>query len=345
MNYMNYVSQLSAVRSMRRLILAVLLLSISSPVLLFSTSANGQELSGIPAAFVDVGYGARPAAMGGAFVGLSDDAFSVQWNPAGMSRQDSTKVSFAYIDQLGLVNYQHVATSVPLGEAYGLGAAVVASGDEAMRELTFQLGVSRSFRSLSFGVGLKYRNASFGNNTLDPDDYAVFEPWEIQNGIANQVSGQANGFGLDLGVLYQPDLPVRVGLRVRDIIAPMRWESEVSNPDRETLGSYTERIPMEIGLGTAYFVREDVVITADYSPGVEDGVNDRVRVGGEAQFLGVLSLRGGLEQRINDRDDEKYSLGLGVEVPIGSELFISADYTYRFEEINRTQHVSLSVSF
>ncbi len=342
---MSYVSQLFGVRFMRRLASTLFLFLISLSVPLFPTAASGQELSGIPAAFVDVGYGARPAAMGGAFVGLSDDAFSVQWNPAGMARQDSTKISFAYIDQLGLVGYQHLAASVPLGQKFGFGAAAVSSGDEAMRELTFQMGIARSFRSLSFGVGVKYRNASYGNNTLDPDDYAVFEPEEIQEGISNQVSGQANGFGLDLGVLYQPDSPVSVGLRVRDIIAPIKWNSEVNNSDRETLGSYRERIPMEIALGTAYFVRNNVVITADYSPGIHDETVNKIRVGGEGKFLGVLSLRGGMEQRVNDRNDEKYSLGIGVELPIQDQFLISADYTYRFEEINKTQQVSMSIHF
>lgn len=326
-----------------RRVTVALLLSVAS--VLFSTSAAGQELSGIPGAFVDVGYGARPVAMGSAYVGLADGPFSIQWNPAGMAHHDSTKIAFSYIDQMGLFEYQHLAGSYPFGDNYGIGLAAVSTGNEAYRELTVEAGIAGSYRAWTVGLGIKYRNASYGNNTLSPDNYAVFEPNEIEKGISNQVSGSANGFGLDLGVMYRPDPRVSVGLRVRDLIAPMQWNSEVENPNLEARGSYVENIPTEVALGTAYFVRENVVITTDYVPALLDGTVNKIRVGGEATLLEVISLRGGIEQRINDRSDEKYSLGFGINVPIRDELYVKADYTYRFEQINSTQHITLSVSF
>ncbi len=57
------------------LLLLILCFVIAAP-------AAGQDLSNIPSAFVDVGYGARPMGMGGAFVGLADDRNAVVWNPA-----------------------------------------------------------------------------------------------------------------------------------------------------------------------------------------------------------------------------------------------------------------------
>ncbi|MCX6375733.1 MAG: hypothetical protein NTU88_06830, partial [Armatimonadetes bacterium] len=56
--------------------------------------------------------GARPLAMGGAFVGLADDANATYWNPAGLARFDSPKVTAMYtatnrdeINYLGYVAY------------------------------------------------------------------------------------------------------------------------------------------------------------------------------------------------------------------------------------------------
>lgn len=327
---------------MRHVALAAFVLVVP---LLFSSPVSGQDLSGIPGAFVDVGYGSRPAAMGGAHVGLADGPFGIQWNPAGMAHHDSTTIAFSYIDQMGLFDYQHLAGSHPFSEKYAVGLAAVPTGNKALRELTVQVGAAGSYRNWSFGLGLKYRHASYGNNVLDPDDYAVFEPDEIQQGISNQVSGSANGFGIDLGIMYRPTSRASVGLRVRDLIAPMTWNSEVSNPDREARGTYTEGIPTEVTFGTAYFLRDNIIVTADYSPALQDGTVNKIRVGGEATLLDVISLRGGMEQWINDRNDEKYSVGFGIHVPIRNEIAINADYTYRFEEINNTHHVTLSISF
>ena len=41
--------------------------------------------------FLKIGVGARAAAMGGAFVGVADDASSLFWNAAGIARIDPDK--------------------------------------------------------------------------------------------------------------------------------------------------------------------------------------------------------------------------------------------------------------
>src|SRR5437773_12369931 len=41
--------------------------------------------------FLKIGVGARAAAMGGAFVGVADDATALFWNAAGIARIDSDK--------------------------------------------------------------------------------------------------------------------------------------------------------------------------------------------------------------------------------------------------------------
>ncbi|MBU1680098.1 MAG: hypothetical protein KKD86_14825, partial [Bacteroidetes bacterium] len=56
---------------------------LSLVFILFNGALHAQDLSGIPGAFVDIGFGAKPVAMGGAFVGLANDVNSIIWNPAG----------------------------------------------------------------------------------------------------------------------------------------------------------------------------------------------------------------------------------------------------------------------
>lgn len=321
---------------------AGLLVLLFSP--LFANRADAQDLSGIPGAFVDVGFGARPVALGSAYVGLADDVHSVVWNPAGLATLSNYQIAFSYIDQLGLVDYQHAAASAPFGFG-ALGLAVIANGDDAMRELSVHAAYARSISDFHVGLALKYRNASFGNNTMSEDDFVVFEPDEIADGLASQVSGSASGFGLDLGVLYQPTPKVSFGLMLRDLVAPVSWDSQTGTADRPARGSYNESIPFEAALGTVYRVSPNFMVTADYNPALSDEVSNKVRVGLETKLLNVLSLRGGMQQFVNDLRDEKYALGFGLDVPVMGSAHVMASYTYLFESLDNSQHISFAVSF
>src|SRR6266536_6612464 len=46
--------------------------------------------------FLKIGVGARAAAMGGAFVGVADDATALFWNAAGIARIDPDKSEFSF---------------------------------------------------------------------------------------------------------------------------------------------------------------------------------------------------------------------------------------------------------
>src|SRR5262245_29816379 len=48
------------------------------------------------AQWLKIGVGARAEAMGGAFVGVADDATSLYWNAAGIARIDPTKSEFNF---------------------------------------------------------------------------------------------------------------------------------------------------------------------------------------------------------------------------------------------------------
>lgn len=314
---------------------------------LFTAGAPAaQDLSSIPGAFVDVGFGARPVALGSAYAGLADDAHSIMWNPAGMARHTSYNAAFSYIDQLGLVDYQYAAITAPLSAGVqGAGLAVIASGDEMYREMAIYGGYARAFDRVAVGINVKYRRASFGNNTMREEDYAVFDQDEIQQGMAAQVRGSAGGFGLDVGMLFQAHSRLSVGLMLRDVLAPVSWNSENNDPNRPARGSYSERLPFEAAVGTVYHVTPSFLVSADYNPALSDEVSNKVRVGAEATFLDLLSLRAGMQQFVNDQRDEKYALGFGLQVPLLRDVRIYADYTYLIEELANSQHVSLAVSF
>jgi len=77
------------------------------------------------AASLKVAAGARPAALGGAFVGLADDVNALFWNPAGLAGVDARQLGLMYTSYLVDTSYQLVSWAQPM-PALGGGIAVAA---------------------------------------------------------------------------------------------------------------------------------------------------------------------------------------------------------------------------
>jgi len=207
------------------------------------------------------------------------------------------------------------------------------------------LGYSRKvlLDSLFIGFGFKLRYASFGNNSLNSSDYLLFEPDEISDGILNQVKGSAFGFGFDFGVLYHLNEKINVGLMFRDIYSPLFWNSKVDNPNKKAKGKYSELIPFEPTIGTAFKVTEQITVVTDYTSVVRKDVSDKLRAGMEISLLKILSVRGGVQYFLNNEKDEKYSFGLGMNFGAGKERRIRLDYTFMMEELANSQRISIGL--
>ncbi len=94
---------------------------------------GGQSRADIPAAFLDIGFGARPMGMGGAFTGLSDDANAIFWNPAGLARLQNSQLTFMHTRQFGLIPYTLLGYASRF-RGYGVGLGVLTSGNDVLRE-------------------------------------------------------------------------------------------------------------------------------------------------------------------------------------------------------------------
>jgi len=314
---------------------------------LLAFQVRGQELSGIPGAFVDIGFGARPSAMGFAYAGLADDVHSVIWNPAGLSNLRKKQAAFTYTDQLGLVSYHYLAASMPLSriDKKTIGLAVISSGDKALREWTIQGSYSQEFHGFLVGASLKFRYASFGNNSINESDYVIFEPDEINDGILNQVYGSASGFGIDIGAMYMLTEKVTLGLMLKDIYSPIFWDSQNDNPVAKPKGKYDELIPFEAVLGTSIKITDNIIAAVDYSPNFLSESNARISGGAEWKLFDIVYARGGMQYFANQYNDERYSIGTGLDLKVIKDLRVLIDFTYLFEEIDNSLRFSLGVEF
>ncbi len=115
---------------------------------------HGQDEYSNSGALMDLGQGARPMGMGGAFIGLADDENAVHYNPAALGFLESFGVTSLWSPQFGLLDYG----SVGLARKYvGLSTSALYSGSINVPN-EFGAETDSSFSYLSghgvFGFGL-----------------------------------------------------------------------------------------------------------------------------------------------------------------------------------------------
>ena len=83
------------------------------------------------AQFLKLGAGARASAMGDAFVGISDDATAVYWNPAGLNQIENKSVSLMHGFWFEEIFYDWVSYIHPVEDigTFWLGVQYLSYGD------------------------------------------------------------------------------------------------------------------------------------------------------------------------------------------------------------------------
>ena len=315
--------------------LPAFLAALCALTLLFPIGAAAQAVSDIPAAFADIGYGARPMGMGGSFVALADDANAVLWNPAGLVCLRSSQLTGMYARQMGLIPTGFMGFAQPVSDRNSLGAGIISAGDAALREMTALLAVAHRLRpNLSLGLSVKARMATYGNN---PEG-----SWDPDGGGSRQVTGRATGFGLDLGFLYHLTGRTSLGLMWRDILAPVDWDA--GNEVGTALGG-AEGVPMALVLGTAHRWSDEVTLSLSLDRSLHSDGYDRLAAGYESRLWDLLILRAGYGQEITADPDRLYALGLGLEHDLGTSWNLAFDFAYLFHELANTPRVSLTAEF
>lgn len=168
-------------------------LALSFGLSIFVGAREIQAASGTTASnFLKIAVGARPAALGEAYLALSDDSNAFQWNPAGLAQLSLPELSFSHLSYFADINYEYVGFGTP-------------------------------WRGQGLGLGLTWLNVPPFNSTLDPSatpgsasDYALSAAYalslgpELQLGVtfrsilSNLASTSSLGAALDAGALFRP---------------------------------------------------------------------------------------------------------------------------------------------
>jgi uncharacterized membrane protein YeaQ/YmgE (transglycosylase-associated protein family) len=108
---------------MDRIVLGWIILMIIAAILgnVSFAATKGGETSGD---FLQIGVGARAAAMGGAFSAVTDNSDAAYWNPAGLASVETYDLSFSHFSWYQDIAIEHGAAAFALSDRAAFAASV-----------------------------------------------------------------------------------------------------------------------------------------------------------------------------------------------------------------------------
>ncbi len=251
--------------------------------------ADAADTGGTRSVFAS-GAGSRALSMGGAFVGLADDASAMIWNPGGLGGLQRVEVQAAHTTYGGLGSHVEYASAVLPDWRWGTAGVSILhfgiDGIEARDDRNLLLGEDLSDSETEIGLG-------FGRPLSDA--LSVGGTIKLQRQSVAGFSG--SGLGLDIGVVAR---------------APGAWRSRIGWADRMTLGVSVrnaiqptlrldqERVadPTVLRLGLAYrhpsVIGRPALLVLDVER--TDGIGARLHTGMEVRPHPLLGIRAGLNR-------------------------------------------------
>ncbi|MBK7770535.1 MAG: hypothetical protein IPI48_08380 [bacterium] len=226
-----------------------------------------------------LGTGARPRAMGSAFVSLADDANAVFWNPAGLTRSNRVALmaTRAWMYDDAELRHDCLAAELPSWGAWHFGASWVRLGIPRLYyEDTINLSAARDLPflpGLSMGIsGKMFLLSAPGYERYNDPNY----------------NGGDQGFSADLGLLYDSGGAWTLGATVYNLHqTELQLLDNTSDPDP---------VFTEWAAGGSWLFRDTLLVTADARN--RDGQVENVVMHGGAEiwFFDALVLRSGLDR-------------------------------------------------
>ncbi|MBN2424365.1 MAG: PorV/PorQ family protein [Calditrichaceae bacterium] len=304
------------------------------------------------ASFLELGVGARPLGMGGAYVALSGDAPGFYWNPAGLAFQTSFETAFMHADLFkGLETHNYFSASMPIlgGATLSIGAVGLFIDDIGRRYLDDS---DYSGRLNNIYPKLTNTEGSFSSYDIAGFlTFAKFYKWELDMGwqynkipieagfgvnikyINSKIDDKSgSGGGIDLGFItrvgfyeiFQEEFlgNFSLGINLQDIAGTkITWNTDTKHKDK---------IEHNIKYGIAYaqplkFISSQITFAYDIDTKYEGGTH----LGTEFLFRSTLALRAGAFYG-------RFTAGAGIYL-----WKFKVDYAYQSHDLGNCHRVSV----
>ena len=252
------------------------------------------------AAIFELGMGARPLAMGGAFVGLADDTNVLSYNSAGLAWLKDLSVLSSYETRPAMASYGHISSAF---SNFGFGIHYFDFGDVPETDESGNVVGTFSYRNYGFvaAAGVTAAELPLLNQIPVLQNLAVGVKAKFLK-VSTLAPGSGSGFALDMPSLLWSGSLTRWGNLVTHYGFGISVENLLSRAIRYGSG-HQENWERKAVIGSSLVFVDQVTLAMDVAS------DNCACFGIEWTPTPVLSLRGGLRQE----GTWIWSLGLGME--------------------------------
>ncbi len=286
----------------------------SSLILAAAAVASAADVGTTALPFLKMDMGAKYYGMGGAAVAYADDITGASfYNPAALGQVQSFQLSGTTFESALDMKYTYGGFAVPVGflsffgnNPLNIGASVYMfdKGDIEDGTDTRNIGKDSSL-ALTIGEHIGTNTWDFLGSSSDLEHYLGINAKYIRSTLPKPTAGDvtADVFAFDAGYQAVLDKHFGVGVAVKNIGSKVKYiKEEDSLPYTIAAGAFLTPVDIDYVKWT---------LSADYLAYVREQ-ESRVRLGSEAVFMDILSVRGGL--KLMEEIENEYSIGFGLKL-------------------------------
>jgi hypothetical protein len=263
-----------------------------------TTWAFGKDQVGTSGeAFLKIGPGARPVAMGEAFTGVADDIHAIYYNPAGLGTLKHPELAGTHMQYFQGIQYEFAGFAYPTEDHGTWGLAITNLHTDSIQARTEDtdaptgtFNASDSAYWAGYGYKLNSRlslgaNAKYIRSTIDSVD--------------------AHAFAVDGGALYDTDWhDLRLGAAMQNVGTKVKFQNEADPlPLTFRLGASVPVLQKNLLLSSDLIIPRDhqigLALGGEYKHRISNGISASIRSGyrtdSDVSGLSGVAAGGGLE--------------------------------------------------
>ncbi|OGC13769.1 hypothetical protein A3J90_01510 [candidate division WOR-1 bacterium RIFOXYC2_FULL_37_10] len=291
-----------------------------SIILIFYLFLTSVSFAGYTADISQSGVGARPIAMGKAFVGIADGSNAIAFNPAGIGFTPHFEITSMQTKLLNVVDYKMLAGvmatrfgNIGLNYVSAITPAGYETTDQASTSSAIPINYESSMMILSYAMNMRnlIRASNIGQLAFGANVKL------INNSLNSTNGGSGSGVDADIGMLLTTPINFNFGISAQNILGGnINWES-----------GNVDNFPALVRFGGSYnWKKFNTLITCDGVLPLEDNHPLMMHAGIEWTPIEYFALRAGLDQDALGTNEvvQNFTYGAGFNIK-----GFSFDYAYK----------------
>ena len=328
-------------------------------IIFLSSFALAQNPVGTSAgSFLGIPIGPRAQAMGGAYLGMTNDVSSAYWNPGAVSFIGKTQTLISHTSWFLGTSLNWVGVNIQIDEAnaFAISLTQLDYGREEITTIFEQEGTGRYWDAVDLSAAVTYSRKLTSR-------FAIGGSFKI---VHSQIYNEsATAFALDLGVLYKTQLEgLNLGMSIANYGSKMKMDGkdlfQQIDIDPENSG-HNERLvstlktdewalPIFFRIGISYDIlnwEENRLTLATDALHPTDNV-ESMNLGMEYSYNELISLRAGYRSLFQEDLEGGLTLGGGIKYDVPNFANINIEYAwldYGVIDPDGVQTFALTITF